>query len=171
MISSGRRHGRPPRLSGHDYSAPGVYFLTMCSWGRLDLFGRCDGGVMKLSESGRVVEEEWLRAPQLRPYVRLDAYVIMPDHLHGILIWDPNPNDFGVASRGCNDASSLTRPPRSLGSFVAGFKAICTKRINELRGGSEPPVWQRNYYEHVIRNQNSLRRIRRYILQNPVRAP
>jgi putative transposase len=174
-----RHHGRPPRLANYDYSAPGVYFLTLCSWGRLSVFGKCESGAVELGEWGRVLEEEWLRTPRLRPYVRLDAYVIMPDHLHGIVIWDRDPFDpvgpqrvaglRRAASMQCPYSLRLLRRPRSVGSFVARFKAICTKRINELRGKPEPPVWQRNYYEHVIRNRKDLERIRRYVLENPYR--
>ncbi len=88
--------------------------------------------------------------------------MIMPDHLHGILIWDGDPFD-------PMDESYDVGPPRSLGSFVARFRAVCTKRINETGREGETPVWQRNYYEHIVRNQRSLDRIRRYIRENPLR--
>lgn len=180
MLPNGWRHyGRPPRLANYDYSSPGVYFLTLCSWGRLSVFGKCEGGAVELSQWGEVLDEEWRRTPRLRLYVRLDSYVVMPDHLHGIVVWDRSPfdsvspppaaNQRALAERQSTYSVGLLRRPRSVGSFVAGFKAICTKRINELRRKTEPPVWQRNYYEHVIRNQRDLERIRRYISENPYR--
>lgn len=163
--------GRAPRLQDHDYASAGVYFITVCSWGRRKVFGRIESGRIQLSPWGRIVEEEWIRTPELRPYVRLDSYVIMPDHLHGILTWDRDPVDRmdEPCDVGPQRVAGLRRPPRSLGSFVARFKAVCTKRIKETGQIVETPVWQRNYYEHIIRNQRSLDRIRRYIWENPLR--
>jgi hypothetical protein len=97
LASSGMRiigtryHGHAPRLPTYDYTAPGVYFITLCSWGRRQVFGKVQNGRIHLTGWGRIVEEEWLRTPSLRPYVRLDAYITMPDHFHGILIWDRDP--------------------------------------------------------------------------------
>lgn len=134
---------------------------------------------MQLGEWGRILEEEWLRTPSLQPYIRLDAYAIMPDHLDGIVIWHRDPLDPVGPQRvvspqrvmGLQSAYSLRRlrQPRSVGSFVARFKAICTHRINQLRAKPQPPIWQRNYYEHVVRNRRGLERIRRYVLENPYR--
>lgn len=149
-----KRRGRPGQLCNHHYSAPGTYFLTLCSWGRLQVFGKCAPGTVQLSEWGCIVQEEWLRTPHLRPSIRLDAYVIMPDHLHGIVVWD-------------RDDPRLLWQPQSVASLVTMFKAICTRRINELRMSSEPPVWQADYYEHVVQNRRALERIRRYVLSNP----
>ena len=162
-----RRHGRPPRLPGYDYTAPGVYFLTLSCWNRRQVFGQCVGNKIQLNDWGLSVEDEWLRTPLIRPYVRLDEYVIMPDHLHGLIFWDNDPVENVGPQRVAG--SELYRPAASLGSFVARFKAACTKRINALRSGYDPPVWQRNYYEHIVRNQRSLNRIRQYIVDNPRR--
>jgi putative transposase len=133
-----------------------------------------------LSAFGKIVEEEWHRSAAIRPEIELDEFVVMPDHIHGI-VW------MGIGQRepftirdpvGAHRGAPLpvptpitdpghARPPRSLGSFVAGFKSIVTKRINHLRGTPGTPVWQRNYYERIIRDHTALSRIRRYILANP----
>lgn len=172
-----QRHGRPPRLPGYDYAAQGVYFLTLCTWERRQVFGRCANGKVQLSDWGLIAEDEWLTTPLMRPYVHLDSYVIMPDHLHGLIVWDHNPVENvgpqGVTRVGPQCVAGrppvLHRPAASVGSFVARFKAACTKRINALRSAREPPVWQQNYYEHIVRNQRSLDRLRRYVAENPMR--
>lgn len=161
---------RSLRLRGYDYSQVGMYFITICTYGRELLFGEVVEVEMVVNQMGKVVEEEWLRTPALRPYVTLDEFVVMPNHVHGIIVF----SDAGIRSVGAHSCAPLQqarlqRQPRSLGSLIAGFKSATTKRINNLRGSPGVLLWQRNYHEYVIRNEKDLSRIRDYILTNPLR--
>ena len=135
------------------------------------LFGRVTNGEMQLSQVGRIVEEEWLRTPRLRAEVDLDEFVIMPNHLHGILVFHDCPDS--QADKNGQTVRAHGRAPlhcsdRSLGSMMKGFKSGCRKRINRLRQTPGKPVWQRNYHEHIIRNDEDLGNVREYILENPL---
>ena len=156
---------RSVRLRHFDYSAPGTYFLTLCTENRECLFGEVIGGEMRLNDLGREVEAEWLRTRQLRRESELDAFVIMPNHLHGIVgisraVREGEPE---------NASAFGERAKRSISSMVAGFKAAATARINRMRGTPRAPVWQRNFYEHVVRDNDGLAAIRAYIARNPER--
>ncbi|MCZ7568601.1 MAG: hypothetical protein M5U01_08420 [Ardenticatenaceae bacterium] len=166
---------RSIRLKDFDYTQPGAYFLTFAAWNRELLFGEVVDGEMVLSDSGQIAQAEWLATPTIRREIELDALVVMPNHLHGI-IWitvDPLVGAPGRAPR-LPDASQpdrvpLHRPPKSLGSFVAGYKSAVTTRINQRRATPGCPVWQRNYWEHIIRTERALQAIRQYIANNPTR--
>jgi putative transposase len=166
------KHGRLPRLRWHDYSTRATYFLTINVFGRDPMFGSIRGQDIVLNEFGAIAEEEWVRCKHIRMEVDLGAFVIMPDHLHGIVMIAPP----GVASSGSNTDGSkppgraLHRLPRSLGALVAGFKSSTTKRINLLRSSPGAAVWQRNYHEHVVRNDRELAATSEYILSNPLKA-
>ncbi len=155
-------HRRSIRLPRHDYTRGGVYFVTICTHGRQRFFGEIRQGRMCLSEAGLVVQNEWLRTPSIRKEIRLDAFVVMPDHLHGIVAFvDTEPAE-----------SHLPRPARSLGSLVAGFKASTTKLLRPVL--ALPPgesVWHRNYHERIIPNQQVMAVVRAYIEANPARWP
>ncbi len=177
-----RHHRRSIRLPGYDYAGAGAYYVTICAFQMLCLFGEIVDGEVVLSTLGCVVDEEWRRTAQVRPGVRLDAYVIMPNHLHGIVIiardeelGDALPGGAppGEATQG--DAPHRPYGPRleagSLGTIVGQFKAQAARRINRVRGAPGEKVWQRNYYEHIIRDADDLTRIRRYICDNPSHWP
>lgn len=158
------------RLKGYDYTGPGAYFITICTHRRAFLFGDVVNGEMCLNRAGQVVTDEWTRSVTIRREITLDEFVVMPNHIHGI-VWIV-PVGAHVGAHGgapLHGQALLHRPPRSLGSFVAGFKASVTRGINALRQTPGAPVWQRNYHEHIIRTEESLNRIRQYILDNPVR--
>lgn len=164
-----RDHGRPDlRLPFFDYTSLGPYFLTLCTDGRVSLFGRIVDGEMILNSVGQIVYDEWLRSAELRKELMLDAFVIMPNHLHAIA---------GIADSGeranCRlhlpDPGRSPRPRRGLASFIAGYKAYTTKLINEQRGSPGQRIWQPNYYERVIRDERELDRFRRYIVSNAAR--
>jgi putative transposase len=157
-----RRHSL--RLKDYDYAAPGAYFVTICAKDRLPLFGDVIEGDMRLTDYGRIVDQEWQISAKIRREITLDAFVVMPNHIHGIIFIDES--DVG-ATGGSPVRSGPSRS--SLALFVSGFKSATTKRINDLRESPGVPVWQRNYYEHVIRNERSLHRIREYIANNPTR--
>jgi putative transposase len=169
-------HRKTIRLPDYDYTASGAYFITPATHHARPGFGEIYVDQIILNSSGKIVKEEWLRTPQVRPEITLDEFVIMPDHLHGIIIITES---IPVGADGLvpvlwghpplpPPVQRLYRPPKSLGSFVAGFKSIVTKRINLLQSTPGKPVWQRNYYEHVIRDDRDLDRIRSYIHNNPL---
>lgn len=141
-------------------------------FGRVPLFGaRCQGRVV-LNEYGRLVKEEWLRGQTLRSEIALDSFVVMPDHLHGIVVITRETGIKGDAGQmpAQKDARRrLRRAPRSLGGLVAGFKSSTTRRINLARGTPGVVIWQSNYYEQVIRSEKELLTIREYIKNNPLR--
>uniref|UniRef100_UPI002ADDEAD7 transposase n=1 Tax=Thermoflexus sp. TaxID=1969742 RepID=UPI002ADDEAD7 len=148
-----------------------AYFVTICTRGHEPLFGTVVDGEMRVNEWGTIVREEWFRTAQLRPYVMLyeDEFVVMPNHVHGI-IWIVGET-VGATRR---VAPTTTIPPAgpvagSVGAIIGQFKSAVTKRINILRATPGAPVWQRNYYEHIIRNERALDAIRRYIAENPLR--
>jgi REP element-mobilizing transposase RayT len=170
-MKSGNR--KSVRLSGHDYSGPATYFITLCTESRECLFGQVINGEMNLNESGRIVQEAWMRSPQIRSELDLDRWIVMPDHFHGIVSIRPRcPFTAVVGATGGRPATAITsgRPALqsgSLGSFIGGFKSITTKRINEIRATPDAPVWQRNYDEHIIDTDEELERMRQYIKDNP----
>jgi putative transposase len=208
-------HRRSIRLKGFDYTQPGAYFVTICTFQRAEIFGALVGNEIQLSPLGIIVQTEWFRSADIRKEICLfeDEFVVMPNHLHGI-VWivgadgvrpedvrpdsvrpeDVCPDDFhtedvrlegvrpdGVRPDGVRpdgiclygirplqnkDASlaPLRRTGRSLSSFLAGFKAVVTSRAwRELNSAN---IWQRNYYEHLIRNETELQNIRDYINTN-----
>ena len=170
-----KHHRRSIRLPGYDYASPGAYFVTICTHQGELRFGDVVDGEVELNEHGQIAHEEWLASEQTRQEIELDAFVIMPNHLHGI-VWirevddEPTVGAQGVGVRErAHSRAPLRRPPRSLGSFVAGFKSAVTARINRMCGTPGRPVWQRNYWEHIIRNDTSLNQIRAYIQDNPAR--
>jgi REP element-mobilizing transposase RayT len=162
-----RYHRRSIRLPTYDYAQAGAYFVTMVTHQRQCLFGEIVGGQMRLAAYGQVVSEQWLRSALVRGEIELDAFIVMPNHIHGIVIMRVQPMAVGAHGRAPLPSSLPYRPPRSLGSLVAGFKSAATKRINEIRGTLGVSVWQRNYYERVIRNGEELNRVRQYIIDNP----
>ena len=179
------RRRRSIRLRGYDYAQSGAYFVTLCTHDQRPLFGRIVGGEMELSPYGRIVEDEWARTGELRPYVRLGALAIMPNHVHAI-IWivspDADPREAEENEPDAGTADSRTGTARrarterfgkpvahSLPTIVRAFKAAVTKRINERLGTPGARVWHRSYYEHVVRDESDLARLRTYIAENPGR--
>ena len=119
---------------------------------------------------GRAVMQEWQRSAELRPTLKLDAFVVMPNHIHGLVWLGADQSDFVVALHE-PDRRFGAIGRRSLSSFVRAFKAACTTRINSLRQTAGVPLWQRNFFEHVVRNERELDAIRKYIVENPQRWP
>jgi REP element-mobilizing transposase RayT len=162
----GKYHRRSIRLPGFDYGQPGMYFVTICTCKRQILFGEVVEGAMVLNQIGRIVEEEWSKTAALRPYVALDKFVIMPNHFHAIVEMHERR---GTACR-APTAERFAQPVSgSLPTIIRSFKSAVTKRVNDCRNMPGVPFWQENYYEHVIRNEDDLHRIREYIQTNPVR--
>lgn len=156
-------HRRSIRLKNYDYSNPNWYYITICTHNKKCIFGTIKNGKMCLNNFGKIVEQEWLKTKEVRKNIDLDYYVIMPNHFHGILIIEFN---VGAIRR---IAPTTTLQPNSLGSIIGQFKSIVTKRIRKLSSNNKLKIWQRNYYEHIIRNENDLFYTRKYIEQNPLK--
>ncbi len=169
--AASREEGRRSiRLAGYDYAQPGGYFVTICTQDREPLLGEVFEMEMHLSEVGHIASEEWVRSAQIRPGLTLDEFIVMPNHIHGIVVITDVVGAHSCAplpDAPLPDAPLRQRQPRSLPSFVAQFKATATRRINDRRGTPGTQVWQRNYYEHIVRNDEELERIRQYIESNP----
>ena len=208
---------RTLRLQGYDYSQAGAYAVTICTHGGAFLFGRVSDGRMELSGAGRLVDDVWSELPAYYRHVSLDAFVVMPDHMHGVIVLEdrPLPAEVGleagpaqlggsVGSRPedgrVGDAAPTKEPlagqgrggiggsrpedgrvgdaaptktlasgRQGLSEVVRGFKSMSGRRVNALRGTPGVAVWQRGFYEHVVRNDEDLNRIREYVAGNPVR--
>ena len=190
-----KRQRRSIRLQGYDYTRQGAYFVTICTRNRVCLLGDIVEGRMHLSEAGRLAQAVWEDLPHHYPHVQIDVWVIMPNHMHGIVILteaqatdddmpvgaDPK-TDVGAISKtdvgasktdvgaGLKPAPTVPAPTRhGLSEIVRAFKTFSARRINALHNTVGTPFWQRNYYEHVIRNQSALDQIRQYIADNPAR--
>ncbi|HEX2770777.1 MAG TPA: transposase [Geobacteraceae bacterium] len=170
-------HRRSIRLMEYDYTGGGAYYVTVCAHGRECLFGDVVDEVMRLNEFGEFVRECWNRIPEHFTDVILDEYVLMPNHFHGIVIIQQHRRGDACVAHGSNGndderarhASPLRSgpSPTSLGAIVGSFKSAVTKLINQICDNPGCPVWQRNYFERVIRNDRELAAIREYIINNP----
>ncbi|NQV12063.1 transposase [Candidatus Uhrbacteria bacterium] len=155
------------RLPGHNYSTEGWYYVTTCAYDRAPWFGVCIDGFMNRSQAGHIVENQW-RWLSRYPYVRLDQFVVMPNHFHGILVIDPARQEL-TESLTCLERTgrdlSLHAKVKSLSELVGAFKMTSSKRIHEL--GNRDFAWQRSFHDHIIRDESDLARIREYIRSNP----
>ena len=167
------------RLRGYDYASAGAYFVTICAHERRCLFGEIVDGAMSVSALGQIVEACWVSIPTHFPSTTLDDFVVMPNHVHGIIVLgDTDTPPVGAqhaapampdAPEDAGSAHRINVPAGSLGAIVRSFKAAATKRINDLRRSPGESVWQRNYYDHIIPDQEGLMRVRAYIANNPAR--
>ncbi|MBE0504855.1 MAG: hypothetical protein IBX46_12075 [Desulfuromonadales bacterium] len=173
-------HGRRSiRLREYDYSSVGAYFVTICVQGRECLFGDVTEGTMRLNDAGKMVERVWLGLSARFPHVVLDEFVVMPNHFHGIVVINNVYDTVGapLAAPGFESdqrSGAVSRSPMfktnlapSLGAIVRGFKSITAIDVNRLLNRQGCPLWQRNYYERVIRNESELSAIREYLQFNP----
>jgi len=191
---------RSIRLKGYDYSQAGLYFITICCSNHVCLFGEVVNGEMVLNEYGTIACNEWLNTPNIRKNVELDVFVIMPNHIHGIIILNGRgelhsphnvitdnkwgecnfpdnvitdnkwgecnfPDNIITDNKWGECDSPLRGPSNNIGAIVRGYKSSVTKQLNLLNIGCT--VWQRNYHEHIIRNQKSYKTIAEYIVNNP----
>jgi putative transposase len=176
------------RLKSHDYSQAGAYFITVCTDDKQKIFGSVVNNEVQLNTFGLIVAEEWEMTGQLRGNVSLDTYIIMPNHFHAVLFLGDQEknltkNEQSLSSAQVIDSDSALhagrfnpnpsvygRPTRgSLSTIVGSFKSAATKRINRMRGTPGGVIWQRGFYERIIRSDEALYRIRKYIQDNPRR--
>jgi putative transposase len=167
-----RHHRRSIRLKGYDYAQPGAYFVTICVQDRECLLGTIADGEMRLNDAGRMVQSWWDRLPEKYPTVETDGFVIMPNHIHGIIVIAES-DDVGANPRVRPDEQTHGSAP-TLGEIVQWFKTMTTNAY--IRGvkqdGWKPfpgKLWQRNYHERIVRNEQELNAVRRYIHNNPAR--
>jgi putative transposase len=156
------RNRKTIRLKDYNYSLPGTYFATICVQGHECILGNILGEEMQLSPQGKIAETCWQQLPEHFPNVALDEFVCMPNHIHRIIIIQELDEKF---SRRGEVTSPLPLP--TLGKVVAYYKYQSTKQMNAITGNIGAKIWQRNYYEHIVRNSKELDNVRRYILGNP----
>jgi putative transposase len=162
MYNPDEHHRKSIRLRNYDYTQAGAYFVTVCTHDAVCMLGAVVDGKVVLSNAGRIVERCWDNLPYHYPHVQLDAFVIMPNHVHGIIIL------MDYVGAGLKPAPTGLRR-HGVPEIVRAFKTFSSRSINQLRHTPGTPVWQRNYYEHVVHNEDDLREIRRYIDDNPAR--
>jgi putative transposase len=146
------------RLTNYDYSLQGSYFITICTSDKQCLFGQIVDSKVKLNPFGIIVESVWKEIPLHYPDINNDVFIVMPNHIHGIITIHEGKR-----------AGSKPAPTRPLSEIVRAFKTYSSRGINELRHSQGVSVWQRNYYEHVIRNENDYHEIGEYIYYNPAK--
>lgn len=158
------------RLQNYDYSSNGYYFITICTKNREYFFGEIVDNKMQLSKIGRITEKFWLEIPKHFPFVKLDEFVVMPNHVHGIIIINKTIVKTIVETRHCLVSTGIDRfqnqGKNTISSIVGSYKSICTKTINQLQN-KIIFGWQPRFYDHIIRNEKSFYRIREYIRNNP----
>ena len=187
-----KHHRRSIRLAGYDYSQAGLYFVTLVCQDRAHLFGAIKDGIMYLNEFVQIAVDEWLHTQEVRDNVVLHEYVVMPNHIHGIIeILFPKESN--------NIVGEFRSPSQTIGAIIRGYKIATIKRIKELESKGEYSkgeyskgelqfaptaptartreiiksldykIWQRNYYEHIIRDEKAYINISNYIIENPKR--
>lgn len=189
-------HRKSIRLKGYDYSQAGLYFITICCQDRIHRFGQVENGTMILNEFGIVASNEWMNTPNIRKNVTLGEFIIMPNHMHGIirilrrgeshspvnlpdaeLYLSDNTFNAEFHSTGNHELNasddrdvcktSLRSPSQTIGAMVRGYKSSVTKQLGLL--GFTDKLWQRNYYEHIVRNEKSYNTVSEYIINNPAK--
>jgi REP element-mobilizing transposase RayT len=190
-------HRRSIRLQGYDYSQTGLYFITICIHNRQCLFGRIENNEMQLSEFGCIAHKQWSTLNERFPHIQLDEFQIMPNHMHGIVhivgatlavarnnqdaVARNNQDAVADDGRGNDKGAGASPAPtaaKTIGDIVGAYKSLvaneCLTIHKQKFVGSDfipamEKIWQRNYYEHIIRNETSYHRIRKYIIDNPAR--
>jgi len=175
-FDSQKHHRRSIRLQGYDYASAGAYYVTIVTWHREFLFGEVVNKEIVLSKFGLVAKQQWEKLPKRFPNIELGVYMIMPNHMHGIIVITDgrgtaeNLNDLdGESSRRAPTHEQFQKPVAgSIPTIIRSYKSAVSYRINLMRGTDGVPVWQRNYYEHVIRDEKDLRNKTDYIDANPL---
>ncbi len=182
MGKKGDQDRKSIRLQDYDYSSAGYYFVTIVSHKRMNIFGQINNGEIILNRVGQIIQQTWLDIPKHFPNASCDIYVIMPNHIHGIieLIDDPYINHIYNITEMVNERSvgathesplPVTRSgprPKTIGAIIGLFKATVTKQYHETGELTYKKIWQRNYYEHIIRDKRDYEKIYEYIESNPI---
>jgi REP element-mobilizing transposase RayT len=175
-------HRRSIRLKGYDYSQAGLYFITICCQDRICRFGKIENREMILNDAGKIAYDEWYRLAERYPRVFGEVFQIMPNHVQGIIGLDdvvgatlavaqnPNPNTGDQIRAGASPAPTAATATTTIGNIIGAYKSLVTNKcleIYKLRNEYMGKLWQRNYYEHIIRNEQSHQNIFDYIIHNP----
>ena len=179
-----KHHRRSIRLKNYDYSSAGAYYVTIVTWHRDILFGEIVNGEMKLNQAGKMVQTELLELEKRLAYIQLGAFIIMPNHIHVIIFiltsvgatrLGLTKTNFSTAPLQTNtiessEGSPILRGPKpaSLGVLIGQFKSRATKKLWKIPSLKNTPIWQRNYYEHIIRDEKDLQNKADYIEANPM---
>ena len=171
----GEPERRSTRLRGYDYSTAGAYFITACTQDRLLLFGQVVRGEMAANRLGAVVEDCWTELPDHYD-VALDAFMVMPNHVHGVIVIEDEPTAADAGAAADADVGAGFKPAfptaanakrHGVPEIIRAFKTFSARRINDVRGTPGAPVWQRGFYDRVLRSEAELNRVRTYIEDNP----
>ena len=160
---------KSPRLSGYDYSQSGVYFVTICTFQREHLFGEVVNGEMRLSALGELAHHRWTDQPNHFPDLELDVFVVMPNHIHGLMVLHNPPS---VETKRTRQALSLPEKrveSGSLSAIVGSYKSSVTRIANQTMGIAVPRIWQGRFHDHMVRSEQTFNTLREYILYNPER--
>ncbi len=170
-----KQHRRSIRIKGYNYASSGAYFITICTNKHEQLFGEIVNGKMELNECGKIVQSEWIKTGILRSNIEIDAFIIMPNHIHGIIFIH---DDSGVMHHGHGHRDPTYRAQteqfgkptsNTIPTIIRGYKSAVTSRINKINNTPRVKVWQRNYWEHIIRNDQSMNHLQEYIQNNPIK--
>lgn len=185
-----KHHRKSIRLKGFDYSSAGVYFVTICAKDRKCIFGKVQNGRMILNDLGEMVQYQWKEIPIHFQNVELDEFVVMPNHFHGILwlldgsgnmtnpvgakhSWQPTASKQINIARNASPLHPPNRPkgtkPGSLSAIIQNFTSITSRKINRIRKTPGEKMWQRNFYDRIVRNEKELYNLRNYIIDNPLK--
>jgi putative transposase len=156
---------RSIRLRAYDYSSAGAYFVTICTKHRECFFGEIVDETMRPSEAGKIIQQVWDRLPERFASIDLDISVVTPNHVHGIIVLTDS-SDVGAGLALPRSRGAASGAP-TLGDVIRTFKSVSAIKVNRVLARTGQPLWQRSYYEHIIRNETGLARIREYIASNP----
>ena len=178
MSPESENRRRSIRLRGFDYAYRGFFFVTICTHDKKPTLGKVIDYRSQLSTTGKLVEKCWREIPAHFPNVYLDEWIIMPNHIHGIIVIRfPRSDEVSNQGTACRaptfhhdyEPEAFGKPVAgSLATIVRSFKSAATKNVRQEFGAGVLPLWQRNYFEHVIRNEESMNNIRNYIWENPI---
>ncbi len=164
MSDSSAKHNfhKSIRFPGYDYSQPGAYFITILTHQRRQILAKLVEGSSQLTKLGELAASVWLSLPDRFPEVKIDEFIVMPDHIHGVI------NLTGSMVKTTGEGSLVKPPSLQLGVVIGTYKSVVTRVNHASNPNDQGPVWHRNYYERIIRNENELNRIRDYIQSNPI---
>lgn len=172
MTEQTHQNRKSPRLPDYDYSQAGVYFVTICTAQREHLFGEIRDSEVIHSPMGKIAVQCWQDIPQHFPTIEIDLFVVMPNHVHGLVVINENSVP-SVGTRYISSSSPKLRAngvkPQSLGAIVGSYKAAVTRQIRHILTETSSHIWQGRYHDHIIRNEQGLNQLREYILNNPAR--
>jgi putative transposase len=166
MLYKNKYRVESARLKNWDYSSNGCYYVTICTHDRIHYFGTIQNSKMTMSDIGAIAAQYWREIPNHFPIVRLDEWIIMPNHVHGIIAINNNDINTQQTNKKFSKSRFQNQGKGTISAIVGSYKSICTKTINKSQNKIQF-AWQPRFYDHIIRDEMALNRIRTYILNNP----